>query len=100
MQMSSTWKGKIAGFDVTFPQRPYGVQQAFMDKVLRAIDTESHALLEAPTGCGKTCAQQLLQLLHTGALGASRPHWRPHRAAASQAVPAVRGAGMAAEAQE
>ena len=45
---------KIAGYDVDFPHNAYGVQLGFMDKVLKALDSESNALLEAPTGSGKT----------------------------------------------
>ena len=45
---------KIAGYDVDFPHNAYGVQLGFMDKVLKALDNKSNALLEAPTGSGKT----------------------------------------------
>ena len=45
---------KIAGYDVDFPHNAYGVQLGFMEKVLRALDNRSNALLEAPTGSGKT----------------------------------------------
>ena len=44
----------IAGFQVQFPYRPYGTQLAFMNQFLRAVDTQGNALLEAPTGSGKT----------------------------------------------
>lgn len=45
---------KIAGCDVEFPHQAYGVQLSYMNCVLRALNSESNALLEAPTGCGKT----------------------------------------------
>lgn len=45
---------RISGVDVCFPHEPYGVQKVFMNQVVRAIDHEENALLEAPTGCGKT----------------------------------------------
>ncbi|KAK9806231.1 hypothetical protein WJX72_006639 [[Myrmecia] bisecta] len=45
---------KIAGHTVEFPHRAYGVQLGFMDKVLRSLDSSTNALLEAPTGSGKT----------------------------------------------
>jgi Fanconi anemia group J protein len=45
---------RVAGFDVPFPHEPYGVQCALMNQILRALDQEGNALLEAPTGCGKT----------------------------------------------
>lgn len=45
---------RVAGFAVEFPHEPYGVQLAFMSQVIKAIDHQENALLEAPTGCGKT----------------------------------------------
>ncbi len=45
---------KIAAYDVDFPHKAYGVQLGFMEKVLKALDSKSNALLEAPTGSGKT----------------------------------------------
>lgn len=45
---------KIAAYDVDFPHKAYGVQLGFMDKVLKALENKSNALLEAPTGSGKT----------------------------------------------
>ena len=45
---------KIAAYDVEFPHKAYGVQLGFMEKVLKALDSQSNALLEAPTGSGKT----------------------------------------------
>eukprot|EP00878_Enallax_costatus_P033058 GHUV01036436.1.p1 GENE.GHUV01036436.1~~GHUV01036436.1.p1 ORF type:complete len:146 (+),score=39.17 GHUV01036436.1:453-890(+) len=44
----------VAGFEVHFPHEAYGVQKVFINQVLRAIHNEENALLEAPTGCGKT----------------------------------------------
>ena len=37
-----------------FPHQPYGVQMSFMGKVLSTIEKRENALLEAPTGSGKT----------------------------------------------
>jgi len=45
---------KIAGHDVHFPHQPYGTQYSFMAKVLQTIANRENALLEAPTGSGKT----------------------------------------------
>ena len=45
---------KIAAYDVDFPHKAYGVQLGFMEKVLKALDGKTNALLEAPTGSGKT----------------------------------------------
>ena len=45
---------KVAGHDVQFPHQPYGVQLSFMAKVLATVNRRENALLEAPTGSGKT----------------------------------------------
>lgn len=46
----------VSGHLVLFPKKPYGVQLVLMDKLIKAIESSSNALLEAPTGCGKTLA--------------------------------------------
>ncbi len=45
---------QISGFPVQFPYSAYGVQLGFMNKVLQALGAQENALLEAPTGSGKT----------------------------------------------
>jgi len=45
---------KISGYEVEFPHQPYGVQLSFMSRVLQTIEKRQNALLEAPTGSGKT----------------------------------------------
>jgi fanconi anemia group J protein len=45
---------KIGGCDVSFPHAAYGTQLSFMGKVIQALDNKHNALLEAPTGSGKT----------------------------------------------
>ena len=45
---------KISGYEVEFPHQPYGVQLSFMSRVLQTIEHRQNALLEAPTGSGKT----------------------------------------------
>lgn len=45
---------QVAAYDVEFPHKAYGVQLVFMEKVLKALDGAANALLEAPTGSGKT----------------------------------------------
>jgi Fanconi anemia group J protein len=70
---------RLSGVDVCFPHDPYGVQKVFMSQVVRAVDHEENALLEAPTGCGKT-----LSLL-CGAL-AWQTSIQAKRAAAEQAA--------------
>ncbi|GMH35725.1 hypothetical protein BSKO_03593 [Bryopsis sp. KO-2023] len=44
----------ISGHNVHFPHTAYGIQLAFMGKVLETLDRGDNALLEAPTGSGKT----------------------------------------------
>ncbi|KAL5713949.1 DNA helicase [Ranunculus cassubicifolius] len=49
----------IGGIPVEFPHKPYGSQLAFMGRVISTLDKahkqgHSHALLESPTGTGKT----------------------------------------------
>ena len=46
----------ILGYDVKFPQgkNPFPPQRAVMAKVLKALKEEKNALLESPTGTGKT----------------------------------------------
>ncbi|KAK9837585.1 hypothetical protein WJX74_000931 [Apatococcus lobatus] len=44
----------IKGHKVEFPHRAYGVQLAFISKVIKTLDSKENALLEAPTGTGKT----------------------------------------------
>ncbi|KAI0514106.1 hypothetical protein KFK09_010140 [Dendrobium nobile] len=49
----------ISGVPVEFPYKPYGSQLAFMSRVISTLDRarrqgHCHALLESPTGTGKT----------------------------------------------
>ena len=39
---------------VYFPYEPYQIQIAYMEKVIEALDTKQNALLQSPTGTGKT----------------------------------------------
>ncbi|AES68026.2 regulator of telomere elongation helicase 1 homolog [Medicago truncatula] len=45
---------KIRGIDVDFPYEAYDSQLVYMDKVMQSLQEESNALLESPTGTGKT----------------------------------------------
>lgn len=50
---------RIGGVPVEFPYKPYGSQLAFMGRVISTLSRarhqgHSHALLESPTGTGKT----------------------------------------------
>ena len=49
----------IGGIPVEFPYKPYGSQLAFMGRVISTLDRAQkdghcHALLESPTGTGKS----------------------------------------------
>ncbi|PSC69785.1 Fanconi anemia group J-like protein [Micractinium conductrix] len=44
----------IGGCQVHFPHQAYGTQLSFMSKVIAALEGGHNALLEAPTGSGKT----------------------------------------------
>jgi len=45
---------EIRGVNVHFPFQPYACQKAYMEKVMDALFKSEHALLESPTGTGKT----------------------------------------------
>ena len=47
-------KVRIDDIDVLFPMKPYDVQIDYMSKVIQACKNGQHALLESPTGTGKT----------------------------------------------
>eukprot|EP00501_MAST-03F_sp_TOSAG23-6_P001225 GSMAST32.ASY1.ANO1.1271.1 assembled CDS len=44
----------VRGIPVHFPFRPYTVQKLYMEKLIEALQTGKNALLESPTGTGKT----------------------------------------------
>lgn len=69
----------ISGFDVEFPHQPYNVQLQFMAKMLEALEQGTNALLEAPTGSGKT-----LSLLCSSLAWQTRHHKRMAEEAAAQ----------------
>eukprot|EP00939_MAST-03C_sp_MAST-3C-sp1_P002617 g2617.t1 len=55
--MSSATRGRILdirGVHVNFPFVPYDCQVKYMTKVIEALQSGEHALLESPTGTGKT----------------------------------------------
>ena len=54
------------GIEIHFPFKPYDVQRDYMAGVVAALRDATNALLESPTGTGKTLAYALpmLQRLH------------------------------------
>ncbi|KAK5643901.1 hypothetical protein RI129_007746 [Pyrocoelia pectoralis] len=44
----------IRGIPVTFPFEPYELQKDYMEKVIECLQNETNAVLESPTGTGKT----------------------------------------------
>lgn len=46
--------GIFSEVDIYFPYKPYGVQKDYMKTVLNALCKKENALLESPTGSGKT----------------------------------------------
>ncbi|KAL6568135.1 Regulator of telomere elongation helicase 1 [Orobanche hederae] len=45
---------KIRGIDVDFPYEAYDCQVVYMEKVIQSLQNKCNALLESPTGTGKT----------------------------------------------
>jgi len=76
----------IAGVSVDFPFEPYPVQLVYMEKVIMALDAGENALLESPTGTGKTLC------LLCAALGWRRAEAERIRAATSGPSGGPRGA--------
>src|SRR5690348_16347615 len=44
----------IAGVNVDFPYQPYGPQFIMMERVIKTLNQKQNALLESPTGTGKS----------------------------------------------
>ena len=83
----------IAGVAVDFPFEAYRVQKVYMEKVVLALQDGSNALLESPTGTGKTLC------LLCAALGWRRAQLERMRAAAGvNACAGSDGGWVAAEA--
>lgn len=70
---------QISGCDVVFPRQPYGVQLAFMAKLIRAIDSGHNALLEAPTGCGTLLHRSVTEPVAHPVTTPRRSHARQQR---------------------
>ncbi|CAI5708438.1 unnamed protein product [Hyaloperonospora brassicae] len=68
---------EICGMPVEFPFKPYDSQLIYMEKVLLALTSKQNAILESPTGTGKTlcllCATLAWRrFMREKAIGASR----------------------------
>ncbi|KAL0215129.1 hypothetical protein P9112_007313 [Eukaryota sp. TZLM1-RC] len=56
----------VSGLETAFPyESPYPTQLDFMAAVYRALDTATNAILESPTGCGKTACLLASTLSYT-----------------------------------
>lgn len=44
----------LRGIPVSFPFEPYELQKSYMEKVIETLQNQTHAILESPTGTGKT----------------------------------------------
>jgi Fanconi anemia group J protein len=62
---------RLQGIDVKFPFDAYPSQIELMDAVIKAADTKSNALLELPTGSGKSMALLCAALVRGAKLMAS-----------------------------
>uniref|UniRef100_A0A5K3FUA1 Helicase ATP-binding domain-containing protein n=1 Tax=Mesocestoides corti TaxID=53468 RepID=A0A5K3FUA1_MESCO len=45
---------KIGAIDIEFPYEPYDCQKKYMESVIASLVQRQHAILESPTGTGKT----------------------------------------------
>ena len=67
---------RLHGVDVAFPYDAYACQPALMDRTIAALSSATHALLESPTGTGKTLSMLCATLawrehvMHMGGGGA------------------------------
>ncbi len=63
-------KFALNGVPLMFPFQPYPSQMALMSRMILAMNKREHALLEAPTGSGKTmallCASLAWQVMYKG----------------------------------
>ncbi|XP_061338556.1 regulator of telomere elongation helicase 1 homolog [Gastrolobium bilobum] len=63
---------KIRGIDVDFPYEAYDSQLVYMDKVIQSLQEKCNALLESPTGTGKTLCLLCATLAWRKSLGRFR----------------------------
>ncbi|CAN1127669.1 Fanconi anemia group J protein homolog [Linum perenne] len=97
----------VGGVPVEFPYQPYGTQLAFMGKVISTLDRaqkegHSHALLESPTGTGKSLSLLCSTLAWQQTLKLKNQHWNlTHCKPDPQAMsdPLAHGGGFVPETQ-
>ena len=95
----------IGGIPVEFPYKPYGSQLAFMARVISTLDRAQrdghcHALLESPTGTGKSLSllcSALAWQRHRGSRTQNSNHNQPDPRASSD--PLNHGGGFVADSQ-
>ncbi|XP_027330323.1 Fanconi anemia group J protein homolog isoform X2 [Abrus precatorius] len=78
----------IGGLQVEFPYQPYGSQFAFMGRVISTLNRAQreghcHALLESPTGTGKSLSLLCSSLAWQNHCKSKQPHLKP----APEAIP-------------
>ena len=95
----------LHGVDVDFPHEAYACQIEYMSRVVAALQSRQHALLESPTGTGKTlcllCATLGWRAWLVKSRGAAGAAAAAHAAAAAAGLPpgaAAKAAAAAAQA--
>ncbi|XP_073035876.1 regulator of telomere elongation helicase 1 homolog [Primulina eburnea] len=66
---------KIRGIDVDFPYEAYDCQLVYMEKVIQSLQDKCNALLESPTGTGKTLCLLCATLAWRKSLGDFSRGW-------------------------
>ncbi|XP_020272956.1 Fanconi anemia group J protein homolog isoform X2 [Asparagus officinalis] len=97
---------QISGVPVEFPYKPYGTQLAFMGRVISTLDRAKrqghcHALLESPTGTGKSlsllCSALAWQRHHPRRFPQCNPKPNPNSQPSTAPDPLVHGGGFIPE---
>ena len=86
----AVWRGAVRATDIAFPFAPYACQLDFMAATLEAIERGSPALLESPTGTGKTLCLLVATLAWARPRSAPVVYASRTHAQLSQAVRALR----------
>ena len=63
----------IGKYKVPFPYKPYQIQIDFMSKILNSLENNDNALLESPTGSGKTLSLLAPVLAYLNTLPNNKP---------------------------